>query len=243
MKMDKATQITLIIVAGVIILALIASNIGNVSSQNTISVSGQSMIKAQPDLIGIYFSIDTSGATSKEAADKNSAISDSLIESLIAKGFEREEIQTQSYSIYPEYDWRTGSGKITGYRATHSLKVELSAEESDKITEVIDSGVNSGAGISYINFELSQESQNTYKAEAMKLAAQDATTKAEAVAEGLDKKLGSLVSVSVDSYNYYPWLAYDAAGVDSSVVREAAASIVPSEQDISASVTAVYKIR
>ncbi len=243
MKMDKSVQITLIIVAGVLILGLILMNSLSSSSKNIISVSGQSTIEVMPDLIGIYFSIDTQGATSNEAADKNSQISDNLTNSLISKGFEKEQVQTQSYSVYPEYDWRIGTGKITGYRAIHSIKIELSSNDSEKIGDVIDSGIDAGAGVSYINFELSQENQNKYKAEAMKLAAQDATSKAKSVAEGLGKSLGSLVSVSVDNYNYVPWLAYDSAGASAPEIKQAATSIQPSEQQISAMVTAVFKIR
>ncbi|MEK6840488.1 MAG: SIMPL domain-containing protein [Nanoarchaeota archaeon] len=243
MKLEKSVQTTLIIVAGVIILALILINSIKPSYENTISVAGTATIKAMPDIIGVYFSVDTQGATSNEAADKNSNITDAMRDSLIAKGFDKENIQTTSYSVYPEYDYRTGTGKITGYRATHSLKVEIPASESEKIGDVIDSGIDAGAGISYVNFELSQESQNNYKAEAMKLAAQDASSKAEGVAEGLGKKLGSLVSVSINDYGYIPWLARDFSGTSAAEAKQAATDIVPSEQEISASVTAVFKIR
>src|SRR3990167_1097653 len=243
MKMEKSVQTTLIIVAGVIIIVLILLNSLSPSYKNTISVAGTATIEVMPDLVGVYFTVDSEGATSNEAADKNSGITDALINSLISKGFERDDIKTVSYSVYHEYDYRTGTGKITGYRATHSLKVELSANESEKIGDVIDSGVDSEAGISYINFELSQENQNKYKAEAMKLAAQDATSKAKGVAEGLDKRLGNLISVSVDNYDYYPWLARDFSAASSAEIKEEAASIQPSGQDISASVTAVFKIR
>ena len=177
MKLTKSVQITLIIVIGAFLLGVILINSLNPPHENTISVSGESTINVMPDLIGIYFSVDTKGATSKEASDDNSEIVNALIASLTNKGFAREDIQTQSFSVYPEYDWRTGTQKLTGYKASHSLKVELSANESEKIGDVIDSGIDAGAGVSYINFELSQENQNTYKAEAMKLSAQDATSK------------------------------------------------------------------
>jgi len=243
MAIEKSVQTTLIIVAGVIILVLILINSLKPSYENTISVSGMSTVEAMPDIIGVYFAVDTQGSTSNEAADKNSNITNALINSLLSKGFEREDIKTQSYSVYPEYDYRVGTGKITGYKATHSLKVELFANQSEKIGDVIDSGIDAGAGISYINFELSQENQNKYKTEAMELAAKDATSKAEGVAEGLGKKLGSLVSVSIDNYDYYPWLARDFGGVSSAEAKAAATDIVPSEQEISARVTAVFKIR
>ena len=245
MKMEKSVQITSLIVVGAIILAIIVVfGINGISTtQNTVSVAGQSTVEVMPDLVSVYFSVDTKGTTSKEASDKNTDITNALIAALESNGFSREDIQTQSYSVYPEYDWNSGSQRLIDYKASHSLKVQIPANESDKIGNAVDSGINAGAGVSYINFELSQESQNKYKAEAMKLAAQDATTKAESVADGLNKKLGSLVSVSVDSYNYMPWLARDFAGATSAEVEKAVPSIVPSTQEISASVTAVFKIR
>ena len=240
MKMDKHVQITLIVVVGIILLALIAPNVTD-SSRNTISVAGMATIDVLPDIVGIYFSVDTQGATANEAGDRNTAIVQDLTQALAALGFNEEDIKTQSYNIYPEYNYP--SGTIKGYRATHSLRVEVPANQSARIGSVVDAGLDAGAGLGYLNFELSQENQNTYKAEAMKLAAQDATAKAEGVAEGLNKNLGSLVSVTINDYGYVPWLAYDASGAESSVVREAATSIVPTEQQISASVTAIFKIR
>ena len=124
------------------------------------------------------------------------------------------------------------------------MKVELPTEQSSQIGEIIDIGVEAGAGISYINFELTQEKQNTLKAEAMKLAAQDAKIKAESTVKGLDKKLGSLVSLTVDNFGYYPWRVYSAtaeASVDE--VKQATTNIAPSEQEVTASVRAVYKVK
>ena len=241
-KMEKSVQITLIIVIGVIVLVLASTNFSN-PSKNTITVSGQATIEVMPDIVSIYFNVDTQGSTANEAGDKNSEIVRDLIAALAALGFEEEEIQTQSYNIYPEYDYVVPRSNIIGYRATHSLRVEVPANQSARIGAVVDAGLDSGAGIGYINFELSQENQNKYKAEAMKLAAQDATSKAEGVAEGLGKTLGSLVSVSIDNYDYYPWLARDFSGVAAAEAKEAATSIVPTDQQISATVTAVFKIR
>jgi len=243
MKMDKSVQITLIIVLGIVVLGLVSMNLGTTSTENTIQVQGLSTVKALPDLVGIYFNVDTSGTTSSEAASKNSEIVSNLTSSLEALGFTREQIQTQSYNVYPDYNYQNGQNILKGYKATHSIKVEMPANDSPMIGKVVDAGINSGAGIGYINFELSQGNQNAYKAEAIKLAAQDATTKAQAIADGFDKKLGKLVSTSVDNFGYVPWLAADFSTASGSAeIKQEATSIQPSEQEISASVTATFKL-
>lgn len=241
--MKSSVQITLIVVSAVIVLALIGIlAFSQMSPGNTISSSGSSQISVMPDRVGVYFNIETQGETSKEAKDKNAEISDNLITALIKQGFDRDEIQTQSYNIYPEYDYRVNQ-KLIGYKAINSIKLEFSTQDSDKIGEVIDAGVNAGASISYINFELSLEKQNEYKALALEQATLDAKTKAEAIASGLGKSLGRIVSVSDSSFDYYPWRMYDmVSSSNAAEAKEAVTSIQPGNQDINARVSVVYKI-
>ncbi|MEK6875463.1 MAG: SIMPL domain-containing protein [Nanoarchaeota archaeon] len=245
--MDKSVQITLIIVAGIVILGLlIFSGFSNISPSNTVTGNGQANIKAVPDLVGVYFNVQTTGSTSEIATDKNSEIVDNLITELVKQGFERKDIQTTNFNVYPEYNWNSGLQTIKGYKATHSIKVQMSTSDASEIGEVIDAGVDAGAGISYINFELSQEKQNEYKAQALKAAAEDAKIKAQSIAEGLGKRLGSLVSTSDSDFNYSPWRLYEAQGgvaMDAAEAKQATTNIQPGNQDIYASVTATYKLR
>lgn len=245
--MKSSVQITLIIVAGIIALTLIAIFVttGFSSAKDTIQVNGQSTIKVTPDLITISYNVETKGATSKEAEDANSDIVNDLIYRVVQLGFEKEELKTDNFNIYPEYDWASGEQKLIGYKAIHSLKIELNIDETNKAGDLIDAGTSAGAGISYINFELSPELEQKYKAEAIKSAAQDAKIKAGAIAEGFDKKVGKLVSVSLSEFNYYPWIMYDAMGVEAgaTIAKEAVSNIQPSEKDITASVSAIYKLR
>ncbi len=244
-KLQKSVQITLIIAASVIVLAVIGVIYFNSSSStNTIQVNGQATTKVAPDLITVYFNVDTKGTTSKLAEDANSAIVSKLKDNVIALGFKESDLTTENYNIYPEYDYSNGQ-RLTGYRATHSLKIEVSSQQKDKVSSLIDAGTNAGAGISYINFELSPALQQTAKTQAIKNASDDAKIKAQAIAEGFNKKLGRLVSVSLDNFNYYPWPIYTSS--DSGVsgaenAKTAVRDITPSNQEVSASVTAVYKL-
>jgi len=249
-KDNKAIIITSIISGVVLLIALIAMvSFGSVSSTNKITVEGISSIDATPDLMTTYFRIETQNETSVEAKDANNEILNKLVNELSKLGFERSELQTQSFNIYPNYEWKNQKQTQNGYKATHSLKLELSSEKFDKISEVIDAGADSGAGISYINFELTQELQNQYKAQALELASKDAQTKADAVASGFGKRAGKLVSVQVSEFGYYPWNVYTSRdegvgyGEDAVLAKQAVAEISPSEQEISTRVSATFRIR
>jgi len=244
-KLQKSVQITLIIVAAVITLAVIGVIVfKNNGTSNTIQVNGQASTKVSPDLISVYFNVDTKGATSQLAEDANSEITGKLQDNIVALGFKETDLTTENYAIYPEYDYSNGQ-RLTGYRATHSFKIEISAEQKSKVSSVIDAGTNAGAGISYINFELSPSLQQNAKTQAIKNASNDAQVKAEAIAEGFNKRLGRLVSVSLNEFNYNPWPIYtsrDSGTVSGAEAKTAVASITPSNQEVSAYVTAVYKL-
>jgi uncharacterized protein YggE len=249
--MDKSIKITLIIAATLIILTLIgvytAFNLSPGTQSNVITANGMSQITATPDKVSLNFNVETKGADSKTANDKNAEIVDKLIKALIAEGFNKTDIQTTGYNVYEDFEWTQSGQKSLGYKATHNVVVKMSTAETSKIGNAIDAGINANATLSYINFELSQELENKYKADAIKLAAEDAKVKAQSMASGLGKSLGKLVSVTDSSFNYNPWRVYDyAAGATMSenavMAKSAATNIQPSEQTISAQVSVSYKI-
>lgn len=245
--MDKSITITLIIAISVVLVAgmgyLAIDSLTPETSSDTVNVEGIASVNVMPDIVGVYFYIQTNGSTSSEARDANSKIVETMKSAIIALGYDESKIQSQNFNIYPDYIWKDGERTDNGFLATHSIKIELDANENEKIGEVVDAGVDAGAMVSYINFELSQELQNRYKAESIKLAAEDARIKANAVAEGFDKKVGKLVSTQVNDFGYYPWRTYS-MGVEESVadVKLAATEIVPSEQEITSRVSATFKL-
>lgn len=247
--MEKGVKIVGIISTSVIILALIVTYIiFQFVPANTVSVNGQSEVKVIPDLVTINFDIQARGTTASKAKDSADEIFTKLTNSLKQLGIKEEKIKTTNLNVNPEYDWVNGKRIDKGYLADHYIKIELSTEDSDKISGIIDAGVDAGSLLSYINFELSQKLQNEKKSEAIKLATEDAKIKAEAMSSGLGKKLGNIVSVSDSNFNYSPWPVYRATvGADTaesgSLAKESVAQITPSEQIVYGNVAVVYKIK
>ncbi len=254
-KDNKTIVITSIIALVILIIALFALNIFNSlinSSENKITVEGIASIDAMPDLMTVYLIIETINDTTIQAKNANNEILDELVLNLARQGFTRDKLKTEQFHIYPNYEYSKGKQTQKGYIASHSLKIELSTKEFDKMGNIIDAIIDSGARINYINFELSQELQNQYKAQALELASKDATIKADAIALGLNQKVGKLVSVSVSDFGYSPWNIYTSR-VDSTsqgydiedamIAKEATISIEPGEQKITARVSAIFKLK
>lgn len=252
MKKENNAIVITSIIAGVVLLIAILylfvfNSVISPSTGNSVTVEGISTIKAMPDLISVYITIESKGATSSEATTANTQIYEDLVEEMIIAGFEEDDLTTESFSVYENVYWENGKEKTDGYIAYHSLKVELTSEKMSEVSSVVNAGINSGAEISYINFELSQASQSAYKAEALKLASEDAKIKAGAIASGFDMEVGKILSIQTSDFGYYPWNVYTAKGAsiseDSVTARETAITINPSEEEITASVTATFRIK
>ncbi len=248
--MEKAVKITTIVAVAIVLVALMGfyfSN-SNFASGKTVSAEGRSSLKVVPDLVTIYFNVETNGTDAKSAKDANSEVVDKLVTSLIKLGFNREDIQTQSFNIYENTFWENNKYVTKGYKASHQIKLVLNTTQTTLIADVIDAGVDSGALLSYINFELSSAKQSEYKIAALKEAGVDAKAKAGAIAEGLGKNLGSLVSVSSSDFSYNPWNVYSAradlsAGMVAEEAKLSTTNIVPGSQEVSAVINVVYKLR
>jgi uncharacterized protein YggE len=227
--------------------------IGNVSLWNstpdqTVNVNGEATVSVVPDLLTIHFSVQTNGSTAKEAKDENAKIMDDVITALLDEGFSRDEIVTSGFNVFEEYDWTDDGRKPAGYKASHNLRIEMPTDDTEKLGTAIDAGIDNGALLNYINFELSPELQSEYKSQATVLASQNARQKAEAMAEGLGMKLGKVVSVSDTQFGgYAPFRAYamedsamEAGAIDTKVI---ASDIQPGDTDVYASVKVVYALK
>ena len=214
--------------------------------RSSVSANGSSVIKAQPDLVSVNINVETRGENAQTAQEKNKEISDKLLLNLIKLGYNSDELKFINYNIYPEYDWKNGEQKFKGYVASQQLVVKT--ENTKKVPEIVDTAINSGALISYINFELSEEKQNEYKKQALEKAGKDAKEKAEATAKGVGKRLGRLVSVQSQDFYYGPLNLYDKSIVEASgkdavqEVRNTALNLSPQDIEVRANIIVEYKI-
>ncbi len=245
MKIDKSVQITGIVAVAVLVVVLVIVNaISGFSSSETITVEGISAVSVVPDEIGVYFSAETLENSADVTKDVNAVIVADVKAALIAAGFSRDDFETSNFNVREDFEWKDDGRESLGFKATHSIIVRMSSEDEAMIGAAIDAAVDNGALLSYVNFELSQDLENEYKALAMKSAAEDARVKGEAVADGLGMRLGKVVSTTSSDFGYRPWLAYAESDMAGSMKgEEVATNIQVGEQEISSRISVTYKIK
>jgi len=232
-----AVIVTILVIAG----ALLTISLLSRGEERTINTSGNSRMSVFPDQASVSLLIQTSASSAEQAKNDNAAITDAVVSSLARIGIENKNIETENFNIYPEYGWVGSQQRLKGYVASNYIKV--TTKDFGIVGKTVDASVDAGALVNYINFELSSAKQNEYKTTVLAEASKDARTKAEAIAQGLGKKLGSVVSVSASDYNYIPYPLYRLEEAASVNVKTIAMNIQPKSLDVSASVTVVYEIK
>ncbi len=245
MVFGKLSVFLVLVIALMAIGAYVYVNVNDKipTSENTISVQGNSEITSKPDLVSLYIVIQTMNLSAQDSQTENAEISKNVMDALKALRVKDSDIETISYNTYPEYDYRSSGNTLKGYKTTNDIKISI--EDSSFVGSVIDAASNNGALINSVQFELTKGHENELKAQALEEATRDAKTKAEAIAKGSGGKLGNLVSVSTNDYRYYPYMAYamESGGAGVADAKQAATQISESKLTVSADVQAIYKIR
>ncbi len=246
MKIDNSVRISLIVAVAFVFVVLIVADRFPEASGETVTVEGVSEISVMPDLVSVYLNVETLENSANVAKDSNAEIVAKVKDALIAEGFAREDFETQNFNVYEEFDWRSDDGrKSLGFKATHSIVVTIDSEDEAMIGKAIDAAVNNGAMLGYVNFALSQELENKYKALALKAAAEDAKVKGEAVAEGLGGRLGKVVSTTMgNDFSYYPMMALAEDSFGGSVKgSEVATNIQIKSEMVRSQISVTYRLR
>lgn len=257
MELNNKVMGGILVVAVVAVISFLAFGVNGA----TVSAIGNAEIKAQPDIVSVYLNLEGKGDNATSAKDMLDEINDELLINLIKIGLNRDEIKTESINVYQNYEWQNGKRIDKGYIAVQRIVIET--DDFDLTSEIIDVAIDSGALVNWINFELTEERRSDLKIEALEKAGIDARKKAEATANGLGKKLGRLISVQSEEFNYGPYRAYDsgvaleksfdgeeavtsasedvleAAGI---AAREAALNLEPSDIKVSSSIRVQYKL-
>ncbi len=242
-KENLKSILAVIIIVGLVLAGLMWLGISMLKSGDgeTISVQGSYTEKLTPDKVWMSIGVETQAKLASDAESENNEISNKIYNSLNVLGLTSTDYQTESYNVYPTYDYNYGN-KIIGYTVLHRIKID-----TDKInlaSSILDAAVNAGANSIYgVNFDLSENSRESAKADALKKATESAKTKAESIAAGLGARLGRIKSVSDSSIDYLPYIYAEVASAD---VREKGANSIITESgsvEVSASVSVIYSIR
>jgi uncharacterized protein YggE len=158
-----------------------------------VTVSGDSIVQAQPDTAILTLSVVTQARRALDAQQENANRSDAVVKALKATAGSGAEVKTSGYSLQPQRIYKEGQPPtITGYEARNTVTVTLS--DLTKVGQLIDAASQVGANdISGIAFTLRQD--RPARNEALRQATREAVDKAQVIANALGGKVVRIIEV------------------------------------------------
>lgn len=184
----------ILLLAAVVIVAILRDRIVN-KQYWQVSVSGRGSVSYEPDVANITMGVQVDKVTRADQAltQLNEKINN-VIKAIEGVGVAKENIKTQNYSLYPQYDWINNVQTAGGYNASQLLVVKVTnlSENKDLVSQVIDvatkAGVNQIQGVTFDSSKLED-----LKQEARLKAIVDAKNKASSIAGNLGVRLGKVI--------------------------------------------------
>ena len=206
-----------------------------------ISVSGEGKVTAEPDLALVTLGVSTLAPSVAEAREQAANSLQGIIDSMKNNGIDEKDIQTQSLSIYPEYDYSGNTQVLRGFRVQNTVIAKI--RDIDSTSKVVDDAVAAGGDntqIQGIAFTIDDPAELRQQARAAAVA--DARSKAETLASAAGVSVGNPVTISETSYNAPPIPyaeSFDraAAGADT-----ASTPIQTGELDVVVSVSVTFEL-
>lgn len=162
-----------------------------------ISASAIGEVRVTPDRAIVQVTVDSRAESAANAGSQNRDKQERVIAAVKAQGIVAPQIRTSGYNVSPEYaePERGRAPRVTGYRATNTIQVEVRSIEN--IGKVIDAAL--GAGATNIgSVGLYASNTEAARREAVQLAVTKARGEAESAATAAGGALGKLVDLMID---------------------------------------------
>ena len=166
--------------------------------QTRITVSGDSIVQAQPDTAVLTVAVVTQGKRALDAQQENATKTEAVVRALKAAAGTGAEVKTSGYSLQPMRVYREGQPPlINGYEARNTITVTMS--ELAKLGNVIDAASQAGANdVTGISFTLRQD--RAARDQALKEATHEAMSKAQVIAQALGGRVVSIAEVQEEGF-------------------------------------------
>jgi uncharacterized protein YggE len=162
------------------------------TGRRVIRAFGEGSVSVRPDVAEVSVSVVTQARTAQEAAAQNATQASAVIAALRSALGAGAEIRTASYSLSPVYSYPQGQPPVlTGFIATNTL--QISVGDVNAAGRIVDTAI--GAGATRVdNLRLTVQDEEPPRAQALRMAGQKARARAEAIASGLNVRLGQVLT-------------------------------------------------
>lgn len=163
--------------------------------QSTFDVQGESEITVVPDNAQITLGIEARNRSISDAQTQANTVMNTIRGELEALGIAKEDIKTENYSVYPEYDYTNSERRVLGYNVNSSLRVSI--KDFEKLNEVIDKATTAGANqVGGVQFTISPDKEKELTKQLREEAIDVAKENAQELSSLAGMRLGKIVNIA-----------------------------------------------
>ena len=207
----------------------------------SVHVTGIGSVTGEPDIATLYLGVSVEKETVEEAREEAASAMTAVIDALKENGIADRDIQTENFSIYPQYDYTDTGRVLRGYRVNNTVNARV--RELESLSDIIDDATTAGGDIVVVNsIEFMIEDPTPLQAQARALAVEDAKAKAETLAEASGVTLGKPLTITETSRSAGPPIAFAEAAEFAADSARTSTPIQAGELTVTVNVTVVYEI-
>lgn len=207
----------------------------------TVHVTGSGSVVGEPDIATLNLGVSVEKASVEEAREAAASAMTAVIESLEVNNVAEKDIQTENFSIHPQYDYTDNGRVLRGYRVNNTVSAKV--RELESLSDIIDDAAAAGGDIVIVNaIQFMIEDATALQTQARALAVKNAEAKAQTLAEASGVTLGKPVTITETQSGGGPRIAFaESAAFDNSA--RSSTPVQAGELAVTVNVTIVYEIK
>ena len=210
-------------------------------ADRTIHVTGSGSVVGEPDIATLNLGVSAEKASVEDAREAAASAMTSVIESLKANDVAEKDIQTENFSIYPQYDYTDNGRVLRGYRVNNTVSAKV--RELEGLSDIIDDAAAAGGDIVVVNsIQFMIEDSTALQTQARALAVKNAEAKAQTLAEASRVTLGKPVTITETTHGESPPIAFAESAALADDSARSATPVQAGELTVTVNVTIVYEI-
>jgi len=207
----------------------------------SIHVTGSGSVVGEPDIATLNLGVSVEKAAVEEAREAAASAMTAVIESLKANDIAEKDIQTDNFSIYPQYDYTDNGRVLRGYRVNNTVSAKV--RELESLSDIIDDAAGAGGDIVVVNsIQFMIEDSTPLQTQARALAVKNAEAKAQTLAEAGGVTLGKPITITEMSAGGGPPIAFAESAALAADSARSSTPIEAGELTVTVNVTVVYEI-
>lgn len=163
--------------------------------QVVIEALGEGVVRVPPDEAVLTLGVTTEGPTAHEAIEENARRMSAVVQALAAAGFSGPGVSSHTLRLDPVIEHRRDQvPRIAGFRAANQVEVRTPGPET--IGQALDAAVGAGANVA-AGLAFTLRDPGAARLSALRLATDDARSRAAAIAGALGKQVVRVLEVRV----------------------------------------------